>query len=182
MLLPENSPALVARLARAREEVRYLAPCLEGARSLLDIGCGAAITSILLYKELGLDHLYLMDGGPLRMREESWFEHAPVPWSDMDLPRSIAKMNDVSFSFSPPDPDLSFDVDAIISLLSWGHHYPARVYLPLARRSLPLGGRLVLDLRQGKNGADAMLAAGFRMVAQLDETEKLRRYCFERVN
>lgn len=185
VLLPEGcSPTLEARLRRAEQEVEYLAPALQGTTNLLDIGCGPAITSVLLYERLGpkLRHLFLMDGGPKRMREESWFDGAPKPWADMDLARAIVKLNDVNAHLMEPDPDFTYDlVDGIISLLSWGHHYPVHVYLPLARRTLPLGGKIVLDLRKGKCGAATLLSGGFRMVALLDETEKTSRYCFERI-
>ena len=182
MILPEGDPALVVRLERARSEAIYLERCFAGAKTLLDIGCGPAVTPVLLAKAITLDHIYLMDGGPARMRESSWFDDAPRPWTDLALASRIACMNDVSFTLINPDPEVTVPCDAIMSLLSWGHHYPVRVYIGLARRSLPIGGKLVIDLREGRGGAEVLLSYGFRMIAQLDETAKLKRYLFERVN
>jgi SAM-dependent methyltransferase len=176
---------ILGRCEAATRELPYLAEAFAGKRRLLDIGCGLGLTSVLLALEMDLDELYLMDGqdGP---RVNGFHSSATSPWINLDYAVALARENGVR-SFHPvrPDPTAVYDVDAVMSLFSWGHHYPAAVYLPLARRSLPIGGRIVLDLRRNKRGAprgyDEFEAAGFKFVGSLLEEEKMFRYCFERV-
>lgn len=51
-------------------------------------------------------------------------------------------------------PELRFDL--VISLISWGYHYPVETYLDQVHAALNPGGHLILDVRKGHGGEDAL--------------------------
>ena len=52
-------------------------------------------------------------------------------------------------------------VDIVMSLLSWGFHYPIEVYSSTVRQLLKPGGRLILTIRAGKGLELKLERAGF---------------------
>jgi hypothetical protein len=45
-------------------------------------------------------------------------------------------------------------VDLIVSLISWGFHYPVATYLDRSHELLRDGGRLIIDVRKGTGGVE----------------------------
>ncbi len=54
--------------------------------------------------------------------------------------------------------DLPQQVDLVISLISWGFHYPVATYLDRTHELLKPGGRLILDVRKGTGGLEEIRA------------------------
>ncbi len=187
--LPEHlqTTALLARRERARVEAKYIAPWIKpsahGINNVLDIGCGAAITSIMLARELKFDRLLLMDGQ--QGLYTNGYKLDTKAWEDTNRARAVAELNLNSTAWSIVEPDQEFrgSFTFIMSLISWCHHYPVEVYLPMVKASLIPGGRLVVDIRKTarvENGLTKLLNSGFIRLAILDETKKCTRYVLER--
>ena len=83
---------------------------------------------------------------------------------------------------APFDPDAGWwlpeALDLVISLISWGFHYPVAVYADQVREILRPGGRVILDVRKGTDGRE-QLEARFPRVLQISETRKKERLCAE---
>jgi hypothetical protein len=60
------------------------------------------------------------------------------------------------------DIQIAGSVDLIISLLSWGFHYPAATYLSQVYHLLSDDGVVVLDVRKGTGGVEALREAFVR--------------------
>lgn len=176
------TPPLIARVKRAREELNYMLSWLPAkVTHFVDIGCGPGITSIMLARRLKA-RVYLLDGN--HGTRQHGYHSGTMPWADVELTRKIA-VDNLEFSqyvIAEPDPDATYPCDFIMSLLSWGHHYPIDLYLPFALRSLSSEGRMILDLRRGRNGLAQLEAAGFRSLKIIAVTEKLDRHVLERIN
>jgi SAM-dependent methyltransferase len=61
-------------------------------------------------------------------------------------------------------------LDLIISLISWGYHYPVSVYLEQVVDKLRPGGCLIMDVRKGTEGLDA-LAQAFRELRTISASD-----------
>lgn len=48
------------------------------------------------------------------------------------------------------------NAELVISLYSWGFHYPVSTYLEAVFKTLKMGGRLILDVRSGSDGVKAI--------------------------
>jgi len=117
----------------------------------LDIGCGLGGMSALIAHHCG-GMLHLMDGTGWADRRTGFGPDMDA-FNDMHLTAEMMRLNGVARY--KPWPIGAADippVDNIVSLLSWGWHYPVETYLPLARRILRPGGRLILDIRAGTLG------------------------------
>jgi SAM-dependent methyltransferase len=152
--------------------VPFLPPEVE---SVLDIGCGMAGIDVLFWRHYQPD-LYLLDGTGMT-EERVGFHQTMKPYNSMKVARELLALNGVPAG--RVSEGLPESCDLVISLFSWGFHYPVSVYLPLVKRVLWHGGRLLLDLRKGTGGEEA-LRADFDRVGVLPPWSKADRVCFER--
>jgi SAM-dependent methyltransferase len=66
------------------------------------------------------------------------------------------------------------DLDLVLSLISWGFHYPVETYLDRVHELLRPQGRLIIDIRKGTDGIDR-IAAKFSSATSVYQTEKYHR-------
>lgn len=161
------------QINRARKQANTLVPVFQDhePKTLLDIGCGLGLASIILSRLFGLTDVHLMDGDGSSEIFSDYREDA-LPWNDVSLAARMAIANvplGCLVKMYYADPNLTIPVDIIISLKSWGTHYPVSTYLPLAVRSLKPGGLVVMDLRPGDEAfvqeqVREVVAAGFDLV------------------
>lgn len=151
---------------------------------ILEIGCGKGE----LAAEIACDgvRLTLMDGDGTGT-ERNKYRPSMEPWNDvMEAVATVKRAQptaDVRGIYA--DTSLTIPCDLIISILSWGFHYPVETYLPLANRSLLPGGKIILDLRiQGVArgaGEKALSDAGFSQIDMVDDhSTKFRRTVWTR--
>lgn len=147
-------------------------------RAWLDIGAGMAGIDVLLRRHYRMSRIHLMDGtgrGPNMVGYQKGIDL----YNSMPAALELLAANGIkSVGVHEPDPSATIECDLIVSLLSWGHHYPAETYLPLVMRSLRPGGRLILDLRKGQNG-HRVISKSLAFLGIVSE-HKSDRVCFER--
>lgn len=149
----------------------------------LDIGCGIGGVDIELAK-MGVGIVHLLDGDGTGVRENG-LKGAGKPWGDVTLAQDFVAANvKKSCCVKSHYPWVPFvdAVDVVVSLKSWGHHYPIETYLDLVKRALPIGGRVITDIRNGTNGSKVLQKNGFNLIAQCDETRKCKRLVFVKVS
>lgn len=180
-----TSPTNIVR--KASEQFERLFPVLEDLgvlpHSILDIGCGLAITDIFLVRAFGPKTLYLLDGDGTIPKIEVGFKAGQQPWNDVAIGAAMVRANvqlDCAV-FEVRPTAFTMPADLIVSFRSWGHHYPVGTYIESVKRSLSPNGVVVLDIRQGTDGRAAMLDAGFRLMTQVpDPSIKCARLVFKR--
>lgn len=132
------------------------------AERILDIGCGMAGIDALLSEHYGHEvDLYLADKQGQSPRIRLGFAKDASHYHDFGGAFSLLSANgvnpgrvhaiDLARDKFPPEP---FDI--VISLLSWGFHYPIDDYVP---RVNP-GGVIIADIRLGTNGERLLGALG----------------------
>ena len=165
------------------EEWGKIAPALPAAsRTFMDIGCGVAGIHDLSYAAFkGNDEfrLCLVDRNQIDENIYYGYEAKGSAYNSLDLsrtylrsrglPNAVIQTIDVNQDKLPEDQ--RFDV--IMSLISWGFHYPVDTYLEYVKRVLAPSGVLVLDCRVGKPGED-LLKENFS-VSVIEETRKYTR-------
>lgn len=153
--------------------------------SILDIGCGLAGVNVLLARATGAKVINLIDGNGFGPRKMGFVENTTA-WFDVNVGAEFIRRNTSGLTVLPFWPDeAANDViacDLLISLKSWGHHYPVEIYLGLAQRSVRAGGRMVLDIRTGTDGVAVLEASGFKSLGIAYSTVKADRHVFERVS
>jgi SAM-dependent methyltransferase len=152
-------------------------------KHILDIGCGVAGIDIMLNKHYVAKkqspHMYLLDKSELNDKVYYGIEKVAAYYNSLDVAKKLLTSNDVDVSRvhiqevndSPIFPGTQFDL--IISLISWGFHYPVNTYLDQAYNILRPGGRLIIDVRKGTDGEE-LLKQKFGSVEVLSEAKKHR--------
>lgn len=165
--------------ARVNRDFAEILPWLpEPIGRVIDIGCGFAGIDVLLARSDATD-IHLIDGSAVGIRRVG-FDAAMTPWRDVELGAQLVRDNapDRRVTTETPPAQRVSAADLVISLKSWGHHYPVGVYVDYARRCLRPGGVLILDVRAGTNGRGELEAAGFAFLGRAGGTVKTDRLVF----
>lgn len=146
---------------------------------LLDIGCGIGGADVVLYHALRPKRMYLLDKDGVDSSIWYGFTKEGAAYNSFDLLRSLLISNGVPEDVfqlidisHQPFPQIRFDL--VISLLSWGFHYPVSTYLPVVYDSLTEVGVLIIDVRKDTDGEDQLRTA-FSTVEVIQEKQKWRR-------
>lgn len=130
--------------------------------SILDIGCGIGGIDILLYHHYGESNpdLYLLDKSLVNDSIYYEYEDEGAFYNSLDLAKNTLVENGVpsdQIHLLEVTDDASIEVenvDLVISILSWGFHYPVELYLQQVWECLTLGGQVIIDIRKGTTGLD----------------------------
>jgi SAM-dependent methyltransferase len=141
--------------------------------NVLDIGCGLAGIDALLVRKFGARRVHLLDGDGSASQVNGW-NRATDAWNDVEKGVELVRVNggpDIEVITHIAGRQLQIDdqLDLVISLRSWGHHYPIPVYLPLVRQVLRSDGMLILDIRRKTDGVQQLEAAGFTQVGKIED-------------
>ncbi len=128
--------------------------------SILDIGCGIAGIDVLIsnyYKnEVGI---FLIDKTLVDKKIHYHFENNGSFYNSLPLAKKILELNGVKpeqiqFQEATDDNQINFSgsFDLVISLISWGYHYPLSTYLDEVYNKLNNRGIIILDIRKNTGG------------------------------
>lgn len=156
------------------------------ASRILDIGCGIAGLDVFLFRHYrhnpGLK-ITLLDhtdphtipryGFVQRMEFYNVLEVSSAVMRRNGVPAGVFQTLDAAAEGTFPEGPL----DLVVSLASWGFHYPLSTYLEQVYRALAPGGRLILDVRRDQ-GQEQELASRFADLEGIDSTwnDKACRY------
>ncbi|GAB4200535.1 MAG: hypothetical protein OHK0022_21740 [Roseiflexaceae bacterium] len=151
--------------------------------AVLDIGCGVAGIDVLLQRHYAGQPLdfYLLDKTAVDSSVYYLFNPRGSFYNSLAVAADLLACNGIArkrIHLLEADEQgtlaLERPVDLVISLLSWGFHYPVATYLARVTRLLRPGGALILDLRRDTDGLDQLQRA-FVRIDVLEETGKYRR-------
>lgn len=141
-------------------------------KRIVDIGCGYAFADLVLFRRYLCD-IVLIDIEEGNSRHFG-FQGEGAGYTSLDKARSFLVNNDVPderiTTLNPKTGDVSAlgTFDLAFSLASCGFHYPVSTYQDLFNTQINEGGGIVLDIRKGSGGIEAMKAFG--------ETEVLAKH------
>lgn len=159
---------LVATFSRIAEHLP------DTACRILDIGSGMAGIDVFLARRYPSAEIHLLDKQGVSPHINAGYHVSAdqfAHYNDFTLARELLRQNGVQNTIICHDmhrdqfPDLEFDI--VVSLLSWGFHYPIETYAPRCC------GTLVVDVRRGTGGLQALGAMG--AVSVVHDAEKYQR-------
>ncbi len=150
---------IVARLfsEEMNREYESMKPYLpQKVSAILDIGCGVAGIDALLYRHyLHQDpEMYLIDKTEMPNKIYYSYNEKGCYYNSLDISKNILTMNGVPprkiFLEEARENKIGFNqrFDLVISLLSWGFHYPLSTYLDEVYEKMSSGGVLIIDVRK----------------------------------
>ena len=155
----------------------------ETCSSILDIGCGVAGIDVFLRDHYEEKHpeFYLLD--KTHIEKFIWYdlETKGAFYNSLDITKKMLIRNDIPEKFihlvdTTDNNDINIDckIDLVISLLSWGFHYPVEAYLEKVYELLSEDGILILDVRKNTNGIDALDSVFSKIDVILDQIKHQR--------
>lgn len=147
------------------------------ATNILDIGCGIGGIDVFLSKHYNSPEttFYCLDKTQTDDIYYGFKEKAAF-YNSLDVAREFLSSNGIKkiYTLSANDAntiETNEKFDLILSLISWGFHYPVETYLSQAYAHLQKGGHLIIDIRKNTMGFDKITSV-FRDANVLSETDK----------
>jgi SAM-dependent methyltransferase len=150
------------------------------AKNILDIGCGIGGINIFLsqhYKSQETTH-YCLDKSQIDNIYYGFKERAAF-YNSLEITREFLSVNGINkINLLPANDNNTIETsekfDLILSLISWGFHYPVEIYLDQAYTHLNGGGHLIIDIRKNTKGLNT-IKEKFGNITTISETEKKTR-------
>lgn len=132
------------------------------ADNILDIGCGLGGINLFLNEHYdGVPNHYLLDKN--EMTEIFYmFNQKAAAYNSLETTEAFLRKNGIehkklkTVDISTDEYPLQTDFDLIISLLSWGFHYPVDTYLEDVKKSLSNRGVVIIDIRKSTDGMEIL--------------------------
>ncbi len=148
---------------------------------ILDIGCGVGGIDVLLHRHYNCDgntEFYLLDKTGINRKVYYGFKKEPAFYNSLDMTEQLLSQNGIHREnihllevTSEHHINVPVVVDLVISLSSWGFHYPVSTYVNEVCDILRQEGHLILDVRKGKREEEE-LEQKFAKVQIISEGEK----------
>jgi SAM-dependent methyltransferase len=148
--------------------------------TVMDIGCGLGGIDVLISRHYGHEASFvLIDRDEFAPHPYYGFRQIGAAYNSLDETRSFLRSNGVvaeslttvNVAVEPFPQDAR--VDVVLSLLSWGYHYPIEAYLDDVCRVLCPGGMLIVDIRKGTDGV-AVLSERFELETVAEDPKSQR--------
>lgn len=125
------------------EDFRTIEPHLPAdVESILDIGCGIAGIDVFLKRRYPKARLELLDGNGDKS-VYGWHPEKPLIYNDRKATEELLEANGFNVDrWHDVGTKEHLKADLVISLISWGFHYPLSTY--------KVSGYCILDARRGK--------------------------------
>jgi SAM-dependent methyltransferase len=162
-----------------RADFEMIRPHLPSSAShILDIGCGIAGLDVVLFRHYrhspGLK-ITLLDRTDPHTIPRYGFMRTMEFYNVLEVSSAVLRRNGVPavvFQALDAAAEGAFPegpLDLVMSLASWGFHYPLSTYMEQVHRALAPGGRLILDVRRDQ-GQEQELAHRFADLECIDLT------------
>lgn len=162
------------------ESIRSSLP--SSASRILDIGCGVAGLDVFLSRHYkNTVDIYLLDKTAIDPVVYYGFKERGSVYNSLADAKDLLVKNGVSpervhTQEATPGNTIDFGVsfDVILSIISWGYHYPVSTYLKEVHAKLASGGVLIIDVRKGTGGTD-MIKELFGSYTVVEDTATYER-------
>jgi hypothetical protein len=149
---------------------------------IIDIGCGVAGIDVLLSTHYGhRARIVLVDKTQTDENIHYGFEKVASFYNNLFLAKEILNMNGVPEShvvLNTPEQFVAVPprADLVISLESWGFHYPISTYIDTVKKCIKAGGLILVEVRKS-SGALEELQKHFTKVEVIKDGKRQRILC-----
>jgi SAM-dependent methyltransferase len=152
------------------------------ASTVLDIGCGiAAIDALISAHFQHRIKLHLLDKSAVNKHLFYGFKQRGAFYNSLSTAKQLLLQNDVPAQhiiLQEADQQNTISTqaqyDIVLSLISWGYHYPIETYLQQVCSRIADDGVLIIDVRKGTNGEDKIRKAFSQIEIITNSSKQLR--------
>jgi len=154
--------------------------------SILDIGCGIAGIDILISNHYNNNiKIFLLD--KTEVEKNIHYNFIPIGsfYNSLEKAKKFLIMNridknNIYLQQATKDNLIMFDekFDLVISLLSWGFHYPIKTYLQQVKEKMNARGILIMDIRKNTEGEEEIkkMFGNIRIISTSEKIIKILTY------
>ena len=127
---------------------------------IVDIGCGVGGIDVFLSKHYGNPDLWLFDNQINSDKVVYGFDNGKSFYNSFEATRDLMKVNDILnchlHDIRNREPAIYGKADLVVSLLSWGYHYPVSEYIDYVYAILSENGVVIMDVREKTDGIEQL--------------------------
>lgn len=148
--------------------------------SVLDIGCGIGGIDVLIGKDHPECGFSMLDRDGMESTVYYGFKAEGAKYNYLSSTKEFMVDNGIDadkiYTYNVDAGEFPFDkkFNVIISLISWGFHYPVSTYVNRVADMMDKKSILIIDIRHGSGGYEQLLAA-FSHVAVIHRYSKCNR-------
>jgi len=152
---------------------------LQDTKYLVDLGAGMGGIDYMIKQQFPNIEIVAMDGEQVVDGEHYGYTDNLQFYSNNSVAEKFFKDNNLSVIFCPAADDVVVDCDTLISLNSWGFHYPVHRYIKFVKQNRPR--TIILDLRIGQQDLSDLELLGYQYHSTLRTwgTKKARTVLFD---
>lgn len=151
--------------------------------TVLDIGCGIAGIDVFINNHYSSSNIqfFLLDKTYAERNVYYDFHKKAAFYNSLFVAKSVLVQNDIKEenvhlieATENNDVNINQNIDLVISLISWGFHYPVSTYLTEIYEILDKNGKVILDIRRETNGLKT-LKSKFQYIRIIYNAKKYQR-------
>ncbi len=177
---PSINEEYAGRMAEVFKNLRPHLP--EDVDSIVDVGCGVAGLDVYLWHHYAERDPGIVLFDKTQVSDSVYYQFYPdaAYYNSLEVAEQTLTLNDVpedSVRAVEASQENLLDLgstDLVISLYSWGFHYPLDTYMEEVKEILSPDGRVIIDLRRGTDGVETC-EEHFRSVERLEDEPKYIR-------
>lgn len=152
----------------------------ENCESVIDIGCGIGGIDVLINKARNNCKFHMVDRDGMEDEIYYGFRHAGAKYNLLSLTMDFMADNGVQsknvklYNVDAEEFPTNMTATVIMSLLSWGFHYPVSTYIDRVFSLMDDDSCLIIDIRKHSNGENELLKY-FKTVKSIKEYSKCNR-------
>lgn len=152
---------------------------LVGWQHLVDLGAGMGGIDFLIKQRLPDMDIIMLDGEQVIPGDHYGYTPNLQFYSNNSVAQQFFQDNNLDVNILPASDDIKINCDILISLNSWGFHYPIHRYTRLVAQNRPK--TIILDIRIGHQNLHDLEQLGYEYHATLRTwgTKKARTVLFD---
>jgi hypothetical protein len=156
----------------------------QSINSVLDIGCGIGGIDYFIAKNNTNCQINLLDKTKIENEVYYGFKEKGAFYNNLDISEKFLRINGITNNINLYTPESDFsnlkNVDLIISLISWGFHYPVDSYIDLVSSITRSSSSIIIDVRKSHidDSINKFKEIDFELSEEIFEFEKCKRLLF----
>jgi len=159
----------------------------QSINSVLDIGCGIGGVDYFIGKSNTNCQINLLDKTKIEDNVYYGFKSKGAFYNDLNISNNFLRDNGITNEINLYTPDSDFSnmksIKLIISLISWGFHYPTDTYIDLVNKVTCEDSIVILDVRKSHidDSIELFNKFNFKLIEEIIEFEKCKRLLFKKI-
>jgi hypothetical protein len=154
-----NEEMFACYMQDVEQDYKDIREFLNHTTNLVDLGSGMGGIDFMIKRLHPNIHITLLDGEQVEAGEHYGYKEDLKFYSNNAVAKQFFDDNELAVDFYLAQDDLVLPCDTLISLNSWGFHYPINRYINFVKNNRPK--IIILDIRSSRQNLNELQALGY---------------------